>query len=167
LKAVSWFLTGLFALALAWSVSQMPLPGDPTVPLSVHVSTRYASQAGTETGFKNPLFAVMGDYRSFDLILLALMAAGACLLRWGSAREQDSRLPPVRNLFFILSFLGFLALLALGSFSLYEGSRFLDYECWAQFASPVKARVLGATWALGLASLVYIFLFLIRSKGKP
>jgi len=166
LRAASWFLTGFFALALAWSLTQMPLPGDPTAPLSVHVSARYASQSGTETGLTHPLLAVLGDYRSFDLILLCLLAAGACLLRWGSAREQDSRLSPVRSLLFAVSLLASLALLGLGFFSLYKGCRFLDYECWALIISPLKTRVMGAAWAIGLTFLALLFSFMIRSKVK-
>lgn len=167
MKTVSWFLAGFFALAFAWSLSQMPLPGDPTAPLSVHVSARYAAQSGMETGFSTPLPAVLGDYRSFDLVLLSLLAVGACLLRWGIAREPDSHPPPLQSLVFVLCLLGSLAVLALGFLSLYKGCRFLDYECWVQFTSPLKARVWGATGALGLTAFACLLSLLIRSKGKP
>ncbi len=167
MKAASWILTGLFALLLVWSLSQMPSPGDPTAPLSVHISSRYASQSASETGFNNPLSAVLGDYRSFDLVLLSLLSLGACLVGWGSAREQESQLPPLRRLFFVLCVLGSLALIGLGFYTLFKGCRFLDYECWVQFAPPAAARVLGAEWSLGLALLVFFLSFFVRSKGKP
>lgn len=167
MKAVSWFLTGFFALAFASSVTQMPSPGDPTAPLSVHVSARYAAQSAMETGWATPLYAVLGDYRSFDLVLLSLLALGACLLKWGSAREQDIPQPPLRSLAFLFCVLGSLALLGLGFFSIAKGCRFLDYECWAQFAPPVKARVWAAAAALGLAFLVFLLSFAVRAKGKP
>ena len=167
MKAVSWFLTGFFALAFAWSLAQMPIPGDPTAPLSVHVSARYAAQSGMETGWATPFFAVLGDYRSFDLVLLSLLAVGACLLRWGSAREQDPPLPALQILAFLFCVLGTLALLGLGFFSMAKGCRFLDYECWTQFFPPVKARVWGATASVVLAAAVILLSFMVRSKGKP
>jgi hypothetical protein len=166
LKAASWILTGLFALTLVWSLSQMPSPGDPTAPLSVHISSRYASQSVMETGFTHPLPAVLGDYRSFDMILLSLLSLGACLVRWGSAREQESKLPPLRRLFFVLSVLGSMILMGLGFYTLFKGCRFLDYECWVRFAPPSMARVLGAEWSLGLTAFVFLLSFFVRSKGK-
>jgi hypothetical protein len=67
----------------------------------------------------------------------------------------------------LLSALGSAGLLIFGYLSILKGCRFLDYECWAFFTTPDKARVLGAAWALGLASIAFLPFLIIRAKGKP
>ncbi len=167
MKAVSWILTGFFALVFAWSLTQVPLPGDVTAPLSVHVSARYETQSMAETGISHPILAVLSDYRSFDLFLLSLLAVGACLLRWECSQDPNIEMPFLPGIFSFITILMSLALLGLGLFSVMKGCRFLDYECWTLFAPPIRARVLGAAWALGLAMGAYVLSFLVRSKGKP
>jgi hypothetical protein len=144
----------------------MPAPGDITAPLSVHVSARYEAQSTVETGWSLPLAAVLGDYRSFDLLRFSLLAMGAWLLRWGAAQAMNGRLTVVQGVGFLLCVVGSGALLVVGFLSLMKGNQFLDYECWALFTAPEKARVLGAAWALGLASIATLPFLIIRAKGK-
>jgi hypothetical protein len=167
LKAASWLLTLLFILAFAGALSLLPAPGDITAPLSVHVSARYEAQSAVETGWALPLAAVLGDYRSFDLLLFSLLAMGAWLLRWGAAQSTNVQLTGIQGVGLLICAVGSLALLIIGAFSILKGCRFLDYECWALFTTPEKARVLGAAWARGLASIAVLLFLVIHSKGKP
>ncbi len=166
MKAASWVLTLFFILAFAGALSLMPAPGDITAPLSVHVSARYEAQSAVETGWALPLAAVLGDYRSFDLLLFSLLAMGAWLLRWGSAQAMNVQLSRLQGMGLLLCAVGSLGLLIIGYLSILKGCRFLDYECWALFTTPDKARVLGAAWVLGLAIIAFLPFLIIRAKGK-
>ena len=48
--------------------SSLPTVGDPNSPASTHISPRYIEMSFEETGSKNFVTAVLGDYRAFDTL---------------------------------------------------------------------------------------------------
>jgi len=142
LRIVPWVLTSLLGAVLF-------LTGDPSRP-GVHLSARFLQDGPRETGM-SPFFAVLTDYRGFDLWVLALLILPAGLL---CLLPALSRLPqvPVRGkaawgLGILL--LGTTGALGVGVFTLLHGSNLLDLEAFARFASPEEARRLGAFWLGG------------------
>jgi len=113
--------------------------------LGTHLSTRFLQDAVQETGL-SPTLAVVGDYRSFDLLLLMLVAWGCGSLGLLGALTNLPHTPlRGRSLaaMLLLSF-GILVGVGIGLFTLWGGGNLLDFEPFAQFVPSAEARGWGA-----------------------
>ncbi|HVM32437.1 MAG TPA: hypothetical protein VMU88_04835 [bacterium] len=141
-------------------------PSGPGIsPLVSHVASRYVQRGALETGQSYPVSAVFSDYRSFDLVLLALIFLTVSFSLFGGAprgkkSQLDGRLPG--------SLAGPLGVWGLGFFCLLAGSRFLDYEALPLPLLPSQIRPAGAfLLAAGLLlSAVLLVYFALRREER-
>lgn len=138
MKTASWLLTLLLAGLLVHALSLVPPPG-PDSPLSTHVETRYQQSSLMETGIPSPVWAVLADYRSLDLFILAVLFFASALGLLFFFSPSPRLLLPV-----LLLGAGMFLALGLGFLSLQTGSNFLDYEVWAHWVTAAKARGTGS-----------------------
>lgn len=54
--------------ALVYSISDMPVFGDPAAPAHNHVAPRYIEQSAEEIGIPNIVTSVLASYRGFDTL---------------------------------------------------------------------------------------------------
>ncbi len=81
-------------LLLVFGTFDMPLYGDPQVPVHTHLVTRFLEDSGTEIGIPNVVTSVLASYRGYDTLgeVVVVFTAGTSvliLLAAGHAR-QDS-----------------------------------------------------------------------------
>jgi hypothetical protein len=138
---------------ILYGISLLPAPGDSGSPAWRHVSPRFIHRALQETGQASPVWAVLSDYRGFDLLALNFIFFAAALFI--VILPASPRAFPL-----FLSLVGQLASLSLGFFCLKAGSNFLDYEPLAGITQASSARVLGST-LLGTG-----FLFSLLGAGS-
>jgi hypothetical protein len=146
LRKAAFLLTPLLGLTLFFTA---------TPPrFGTHLSTRFLQDATRETGL-TPVLAVVSDYRSFDLLLLVLMAwcVGCVGLLTAFSRSPQVPLRGRALAAMIFLSLGILGSLGIGLFTLGGGSDFLDFEPFARFVPPESARGLGA-WGLSVTGLL-------------
>jgi hypothetical protein len=158
LRKAAFLLTPLLGLALFFTA---------TPPrFGTHLSTRFLQDSTRETGL-TPVLAVIGDYRSFDLLLLVLIAWCAGCLGLLAAFSRLPQVPLKGRALAATVFLslGILGGLGIGLFTLWGGGDLLDFEPFARFVPPESARGLGA-WGLSVAGLLCMAgVFLSCFKG--
>jgi hypothetical protein len=162
LRIASWVLTILLGIVLFYACAQLPAPGD----TSSHISIRYVQKSQAETGIGSPVGAVMGDYRSFDLLMVGALfftSLLALFLFFPGSLRLGAWFPA------ILGLTGFAAMLVLGFLSLLHGSNFLDYEALANWTAAPQARLDGALILTGsvLLGLGGFLLLAVRWAKVP
>jgi hypothetical protein len=142
LKFFFWFLTLALGILLLVACTFLPVPGDPHIPVSIHVASRFMEKGTQETGFSNLTAAVLTDYRSFDLLILSCMGLALGLLAYPLAFPQlgESHKPRI-SLGFCL--IGPWVIVGLGILCMMGGSNLLDYEPLTQWFDPSQARQAG------------------------
>ncbi len=143
MKTASWFLTLLLAGVLVYAFAQVP-PSDSL--RSLHIASRYQDRFQMETGIPSRAVAIAADYRSTDLLAVAVLfsTAGLCLLFFPDKQHWEGIFPA-----FLLAFLGVFLSLGMGFLCLAHGSNFLDYEGLVSWLGPLHARLGGALILLG------------------
>jgi hypothetical protein len=167
LKTASWFLTLLLAGLLVYAFGQISSTSESSSALSSHLTLRYQQRCEAETAIHSPVEAVLADYRSFDLLAVAVLFSTAALVILFFFHH-----PPSFGVLFTAYLwlgLGTLMVLGLGSLSLKTGSNFLDYEALAAWTPPAQARLDGALILLGgaLLSLGGLLAIVIRWIQTP
>jgi len=158
LRKAAFLLTALLGSALFFTA--------PSPRFGTHLSTRFLQDAVRETG-STPVLAVVSDYRSFDLLLLVLMAWCVGSLGLLTAFSHSPQVPLrgralVATIFLSLGILGALGICL---FTLGGGGNLLDFEPFARFAPSEGARGLGA-WGLSMTGLLCVAgVFLSCFKG--
>ncbi len=167
LKTASWFLTLLLAGLLVYAFGQVPSKQDASSALSSHLTLRYQQRCGAETGISSPPEAVLADYRSFDLLAVAVLFSSVALVILLFFSRPPS-LGVLSSTYLWLG-LGGAIILGLGFLSLKVGSNFLDYEALAAWAPPAQARVEGAVILLvgALISLSGLLAITLRWSRSP
>ncbi len=165
MRILSWGFTVLLGAVLLYACVQFPHPSDPSSTLSLHVSSRFTDSALKETGLAG-VPAVLGDYRSFDLLVLAFLFFTSALLGlvvlYGEKPLAFNR-PALLGLF--IAFLGVGLDLTVGTYCFYRGGNFLDYEPWVLLFKPGTARWVGSG-VLGLGTaLAFLGAVLTYSYG--
>ncbi len=147
---------------------QLPGTVEPSSPLASHVTNRFLERASQETGWSQPVPAILCDYRSFDLFTLSVFFFAIVLLGLLLGLEEDSscsfrgRAGKAAALGILGSGIGFL----LGAYSLWKGYNFLDFDPLASFFKPATARWTGSS-LLGLGMAVALTGILLSFPGKP
>jgi hypothetical protein len=152
-------------VVLLFACVQFPHPSDPSSTLSLHVSSRFTESAVKETGLAG-VSAVLGDYRSFDLLVLSFLFFTSALLGlvvlYGEKPLAFNR-PALAGLF--IAFLGVGLGLMVGTYCFYQGSNFMDYEPWVLLFKPGTSRWVGSgLLGLGMA-LAFLGAVLTYSYG--
>ena len=65
---VAIFAVATTGAALMYSISDMPVFGDPEAPVHNHVAPRYIEQSYDEIGIPNMVTSVLASYRGFDTL---------------------------------------------------------------------------------------------------
>jgi multisubunit Na+/H+ antiporter MnhB subunit len=166
LKTASWILTPLLAGFLFYAFALSAPNGGPSA-LSNHIANRYQERSAAETGIGSPVEAVLTDYRSFDLLAVAVLFSTAAL----GVLFLFQPPPSFAALFFPFLCLGLGAglVLGLGFLSLKTGSNFLDYEALAFWVEPARARLDGALILLAgtFLSLAGLLAMAMRWRRAP
>ena len=165
MKIASWSLTLLLGALLFYGSTQIPSPGD-NPALTIHVTSRYVERGPTETGIPSTFLAILGDYRGFDLLVLALLFSISTLGLLAVTSGAMKSLPLLPGLLWAI--LGIFLVLGLGFISVGKGSNLLDHEVLAFWANPHRARtdgalILVAANLLCLAGLLSLFIRRFRS----
>ncbi len=82
--------------ALVYSISDMPVFGDPAAPIHNHVAPRYIEQSAEEIGIPNIVTSVLASYRGFDTlgeVTVVFTALVAVLLLLGVNRGSRKDKP--------------------------------------------------------------------------
>jgi hypothetical protein len=167
LKTASWFLTLPLAGLLVYAFGQVSSTSESSSALSSHLTLQYLQHSEAETAIHSPVEAVLADYRSFDLLAVAVLFSTAALVVLFFFHH-----PPSFGILFAAYLwlgLGALMVLGLGFLSLKTGSNFLDYEALAAWAPPARARWDGALILLAgtLLSLGGLLAIVIRWVQTP
>ena len=75
--------------ALIYGTLDMPLFGDPTAPIHLHVAPRYLTQSSEEIGIPNVVTSVLASYRGYDTlgeVAVVFTAAIGVLLLLGKTK---------------------------------------------------------------------------------
>jgi len=152
-----WILLLLLSATLFYGLISLPPWGD--INPTFHVASRYLDRGLDETGLKSSFFAVLLDYRSFDLVLLNLFFLSVTLTAFLFCVVENLPFRPLEWLWAWSSLLSSLTLLVLGWVGLKDGSNFMDYEFWSGVFGP-SARSHGA-WITGALVLLTVVSSLI------
>lgn len=147
-----WILLLLLGAILFYGLISLPPLGDANP--TFHVASRYLDRGLDETGFESSFFAVLLDYRSFDLVLFNLFFLSVTLTAFLFSVVESLPFRPLEGLWAWSSILSSIALLVLGLVGLKDGSNFMDYEFWSVFFGP-SARSHGA-WITGALVLLTV-----------
>jgi multicomponent Na+:H+ antiporter subunit B len=83
LKKIPLLIVAIFALAMIYATSGLPVPGDPSAPGSGKISSYYIEHSLEDMETPNIVTAVLADYRGFDTLgetLVIFTASLACVL---------------------------------------------------------------------------------------
>lgn len=170
LRAFSWAFAAVLFAALCWAVVSLSQPDANARGAAVHVTQRYLERGPAETGFSSPAAAVFLDYRGYDLWTLVILFFISSVLGLlpRLAEGHPPHLSPAARASLFFSFLGFLAALGLGFYTLQGGANFLDYEPLTAFCRSSCARVTGG-WMLNgaffLAGLGSVLALVDQGRG--
>ncbi len=92
MKKLQLFLILAVLFIFINSSESLPTVGDPNSPASTHISPRYIEMSYQETGSKNFVTAVLGDYRAFDTLgeVIVIFTAGvATILTLRTYKDKD------------------------------------------------------------------------------
>lgn len=93
-KILPLVVISITAAALIYGTLDMPLFGDPTAPIHVHVAPRYLKQSGEEIGIPNVVTSVLASYRGYDTLgevtVVFTAAIGVLLLLGKPNKNRDS-----------------------------------------------------------------------------
>jgi hypothetical protein len=130
--------------AMATAFTSLPLRGNTLPPTFLHVAPRYLEQGLRETGMPSLTFAVLMDYRSFDLLLISFLLLVGGLLGFAAlSGTPEGKGSLLQKTFPFLS-LGLLLSSGVGLACVLFGSNFLDYESLPLPLGPAKLRWVGA-----------------------
>jgi len=164
LKNVSWFLALLLGALLFYGLSSLPPRNSPI--LTDHVSSRYVERGEAETGIHSIWVAVLGDYRSFDLLAVSVLFTVTALGILAAGAGTAKTFPILPGLLWLG--LGTALSLGLGLLPLKNDGNFLDFEILAFWTDPHRARSQGALLLMAgallcLAGLLSLFVRRFRS----
>jgi hypothetical protein len=163
-RFVAWILLFLLGMLLFYGLISLPPMGDDNP--TFHVASRYLDHGAEETGFSSSFFAVLLDYRSFDLILFDLFFLAMTLSFLLFCVVENLPLYPLERIWVYIALLSTLMLFVLGLIGLKNGNNFMDYEFWSNLFGP-SARVHGAWITGGLALLTVLSSLRWASKIWP
>ena len=129
-RFVVWIL--LFLLSTLLFYGLISLPSLDNANPTFHVASRYLDHGAEETGFSSSFFAVLLDYRSFDLILFDLffIAVILSILLFCVVENLPIYLP--EWIWAFVALLSSVILFVLGLIGLKNGNNFMDYEFWSK-----------------------------------
>lgn len=164
-----WILLFLLGTLLFYGLISLPPLGDANP--TFHVASRYLDHGVEETGLTFSFFAVLLDYRSFDLILFGLffLTVTLSILLFCVVENLPIYLP--ERIWVFITLVSSLILFVLGLMGLKNGNNFMDYEFWSNLFGQ-SARVHGA-WITGglvlltvLSSLGWVSKIWVMEKEK-
>lgn len=89
-------IVGITGAALVYASLDLPVFGDPTNPVHVHVGPYYTGNAYADMGVPNMVAAVLASYRSIDTMgeAVVILTAGIAVFALLSAPVRRRRQPP-------------------------------------------------------------------------
>jgi len=160
LRVFSLLAAVLVAGVFLFGAASWPDASSPEAPARLHVSPRVMERCDFETGRKDPVSALLWDYRSVDAWSLVFLSFGAMVafasVATGLSRTSLAGPEFAEEELILLSALSAAGAWCLGTLPVFRGGSFLNAEVLPQWVGPEHLRA-AASWLWELSVLIGLF----------